>query len=288
LHIERIGNRFGMLVCDECHHLPAATTRQIAVMSIAPFRLGLTATPERVDGNEADLYELIGPICHRTEITDIEGVWLAPYQHEYVSVLLDPDERDAYVSAYAEYRQFARDNGVDFSQPTGWQEFIRICARSREGRSAFAAYRMQKRLARASRAKLRAVWRLLRRHRHDQAIVFTDDNATAYTIGEVFILPVLTYRTRMSERKKMLEMFRSRELPFLVTSRVLNEGVDVPDVAVAIVVSGSGSIREHVQRLGRILRPRDGKRAILYELVSEETSEQFTSERRRQHLAYQR
>jgi superfamily II DNA or RNA helicase len=67
---------------------------------------------------------------------------------------------------------------------------------------------------------------------------------------------------------------------------VLNEGVDVPDASVAVVISGSGSVREHVQRLGRILRRKDGKRAVLYELVSAGTSETYTSERRREHDAY--
>ena len=67
---------------------------------------------------------------------------------------------------------------------------------------------------------------------------------------------------------------------------MLNEGVDIPDANVAIVVSGSASVREHVQRLGRILRARDGKRAVLYELVTAATTETFTSERRREHSAY--
>jgi superfamily II DNA or RNA helicase len=72
----------------------------------------------------------------------------------------------------------------------------------------------------------------------------------------------------------------------VVTSKVLNEGVDIPEANVAIVSSGSGSVREHVQRLGRILRKRDGKRARLYELVTTGTSEAFTSDRRREHVAY--
>jgi superfamily II DNA or RNA helicase len=72
----------------------------------------------------------------------------------------------------------------------------------------------------------------------------------------------------------------------VVTSRVLNEGVDVPDANVAVVLSGSGSVREHVQRLGRVLRKREGKRAILYELVTKDTVETHTSNRRREHSAY--
>jgi superfamily II DNA or RNA helicase len=67
----------------------------------------------------------------------------------------------------------------------------------------------------------------------------------------------------------------------VVASRVLNEGVDVPEASVAIVLSGTGSRREYVQRLGRILRRREGKRAVLYEVVAEATSEEQVSRRRR-------
>ena len=72
----------------------------------------------------------------------------------------------------------------------------------------------------------------------------------------------------------------------LATSRVLNEGVDLPSAEVAIVLSGTGTVREHVQRLGRILRPGHGKRAVLYEIVAAGTAEVRTSARRRRHDAY--
>ena len=72
----------------------------------------------------------------------------------------------------------------------------------------------------------------------------------------------------------------------MVTSKVLNEGVNVPEANVAIVLSGSGSVREHVQRLGRILRKAENKRATLYELVAAGTTEERTSDKRREHVAY--
>jgi superfamily II DNA or RNA helicase len=287
-HMENIGDRFGLLICDECHHLPAPSTRMAAVMSMAPFRLGLTATPERTDGQESDLYDLLGPLCHRVEINQLEGRYLAPYRLEHLSIILDPDEREAYDNAYQHYKTYARNSGINFGRKEGWSQFIMYCARSKEGRAAYAAYRMQKKLARASRAKLRQVWEILRSHRTERIILFTDDNATAYTIAETFFLPVITHKTKLTERKNILDRFRDGTLPYLVNSRVLNEGVDVPDVSVGVIVSGSGSVREHVQRLGRILRPKEGKQATLYELVSEDTAEQFTSERRRQHTAYQK
>lgn len=102
-----------------------------------------------------------------------------------------------------------------------------------------------------------------------------------------FFLPVLTHQTKPEERNAFLNGFRDGTYSILVTSKVLNEGIDVPEANVAIIVSGSGSVREHVQRLGRILRKREGKQAVLYELISKQTGEYFVNKRRRQHNAYE-
>src|SRR5690606_11488602 len=124
---------------------------------------------------------------------------------------------------------------------------------------------------------------LLAAHRDDRTLVFTQDYATAYAVSRRFLIPAITHLTKVKERSEILERFASGQYGAIVTSKVLNEGVDVPDASVAIVISGSGSVREHVQRLGRIPRRKDNKRAILYELVSAGTSETFTSQRRRDH-----
>jgi superfamily II DNA or RNA helicase len=65
---------------------------------------------------------------------------------------------------------------------------------------------------------------------------------------------------------------------------VLNEGIDVPDADVGIVVGGTQGIREHVQRVGRLLRPAAGKRATVYELIADDTTEGRDAQRRRQGL----
>ena len=113
-----------------------------------------------------------------------------------------------------------------------------------------------------------------------------DSDAMAYEIGRTFCFPVITHSTKAVERKSWLDGFREGIYPVLVASRVLNEGVDVPEASIGIVVSGSGSVREHVQRLGRILRGRPGKQAILYELVNSGTAEVYAMKRRRGHSAY--
>ena len=150
IHVERWGHRFGLLVFDECHHLPGASYMASAIGSIAPYRLGLTATPERADGQEMLLDSLIGPIVYRREIKELSGEFLADYQTQRLYVELTEEESMAYQQARDHYRQFCSDRGISMSGPQGWQRFIQETSRSREGRSAFQAYREQRRLALAA------------------------------------------------------------------------------------------------------------------------------------------
>lgn len=286
MQVERWGHRFGLLVFDEVHHLPGPSFAAAATGSIAPFRLGLTATLERPDGAHQWLDELVGPVVYRQEITDLAGDFLAPYRTEVLTVHLGPDDRAAYAAAEAQWRGFVSSRGIRLGGQGGWAHFLRETARSAEGRAAFRAWRQAREIVQAAPAKLRLLAELLRRHKDGRVIVFTHDNATVYAISRALLVPAITHQTDVKERRALLEAFASGELPVIVTSRVLNEGVDVPAADVAVVLSGSATVREHVQRLGRILRPREGKQAILYELVVEESHEARTSARRRDHAAY--
>jgi superfamily II DNA or RNA helicase len=204
-----------------------------------------------------------------------------------IEVPLTPDEQARHDEARARYLAFIRQRGIRFDVPEGWARFLAESQRTDEGRAAYRGYREQRRIALTSSAKQDVLWRILLEHREDRVIVFTDDNETVYTLARRLLLPALTHHTPVPERKALLAAFASGELPVLLTSRVLNEGVDVPEARVGVVLSGSGSVREHVQRLGRILRQRPGKRALLYEVCSAQTAEASISERRRQHRAYQ-
>ena len=102
-----------------------------------------------------------------------------------------------------------------------------------------------------------------------------------------YLVPPITHQTKTKERKQILERFHRGDYTIVVTSQVLNEGVDVPAAAIGIVLSGTGSTRENVQRLGRILRKHGDKSAILYEVVARGTGEEMTSDRRRQHGAFE-
>jgi superfamily II DNA or RNA helicase len=291
LQAEHLGSRFGLLVFDECHHLPAPSYRQCARFSLAPFRLGLTATPER-DASEADpdgrsaYGPLIGPIVYEKDITELAGVHLAPYETQILEVGLSDEERAVYLDHRVVYTAFLRKHGINMGSPEGFRTFIERAARSAEGAAAMQAYRAQRALSFLPQGKMALLAELLLRHANDRAIIFTNDNTAAYRISSDFLLPVITHQTKMRERIDILQGFRNHTYAALVTAKVLNEGVDVPDANVAIVVSGSGSIREHVQRLGRVLRKRPDKEAQLYELVTAKTGEAYTSSKRREHDAY--
>jgi superfamily II DNA or RNA helicase len=286
LHMERYGARFGMVVFDEVHHLPGPSYSGAAEACLAPFRLGLTATLERTDGQHEGLLDWVGPVVYRKSIKELSGDFLAEYTTEIVKVALSPEEQEAYEAARSAFRTFCASRGLRLGGPGGWGRFLREAARSNEGRRALAGWRESRRILQGNEAKLGVLEHLLRKHVDRRCIVFTNDNDTVYTISRRLLLPAITHQTDVKERRRYLEAFSTGELPVLVTSRVLNEGVDLPSADIAIVLSGTGTVREHVQRLGRILRRREGKQALLYELVVEGSAEENTSKRRRNHEAY--
>lgn len=278
--MERLGNRFGLVIFDECHHLPSSVYRYAAELTIAPFRLGLTATPERADGAETLLERLIGPFVLRRETHELAGEYLADYSVVRLRVELSEEERAAYEREREIFRSFLREKGIALSTLRGFQTFVAASARSPEGRRAMMAYRESKRIALGTDSKMRVLAELLQRHRREKVLIFTAENEMVYRISQKFLIPSITHATGIKERRAWLEAFNRGEVLALATSKVLNEGVNIPDASVAVVLSGSGSTREHIQRLGRILRKLPGKEAVLYEVITQDTTEENISQRR--------
>jgi superfamily II DNA or RNA helicase len=286
IHMEHLGARFGLVVFDECHHLPGPTYALSARLCLAPLRLGLTATPERADGRNAELDTLVGPLVYRRDISELAGEYLAEYEVVRLEVELEPEERAEHDEERSIYVKFLNQNGIRIGSASGFRDFVMRSAQTGDGRRAMRAYRRQREIGFMARKKFDYLEHLLDRHRHDRALIFTQDNATAYRVSRRFLIPIITHQTRVTERSEILAGFHAGTYGAVVTSKVLNEGVDVREASVAIVLSGSGSVREHVQRLGRVLRKSGDKRAVMYELVTAKTAETGTSDRRREHDAY--
>jgi superfamily II DNA or RNA helicase len=282
-HMPRIGRDFDLLVVDEAHHFGVGVRDEALEMSVAPYRLGLTATPPD-EPTLTRLSELIGPVVYRLTVADLAGTWLADFDLVVIQLGLTREERERYASdrrVFADVnRRFRR------LHPQGtWQEFVFAASQSPEGRAALSAWRRTQRLVSFTRAKADAVRRLLERHSQARVLIFTADNESAYAIArENLVMPITCEITR-AERARALEAFGKGELRALVSARVLNEGIDVPDADVAIIVAGVHGQREHVQRVGRLLRPTPGKRAVVYELITMATGEARKAQERRRGLA---
>ncbi len=274
--------RFGLLIFDECHHLPAPTYRLIAESAFTPLRLGLSATPERSDMTHLGLEGLIGPEVYRRSPAELtEGRYLAQFKEVCIDISLSSEDEARYAEQRRIYRSFLQHRHIVIRSPEEFQQkIIFLSARDPEARKAMLAWREARNIAMNTPAKYIEIERLLRLHSADQVILFSEYNHVVDEISRRFCLPSITYKTPTEERRVILERFRSGQYSKLVSGRVLNEGVDVPDCRVAIIVSGNSTKREYIQRLGRILRPKAGQ-ALLYELVTSSTMEEDIAKRRK-------
>jgi superfamily II DNA or RNA helicase len=279
----RIGAHFELLVVDEAHHFGTGIRDEALEMSIAGQRLGLTATPPG-EPARSRLGELLGPIVYQLGIADLAGTWLADFDLLIVHLGLSRAERASYDEdrrVFTEVnRRFRR-----LDPHATWQEFVSVASQSAEGRAALSAWRRNRQLLQFTQAKAAAVGALLERHREARVLIFTADNEAAYAIAREHLVMPITCDISRPEREAALSAFRAGTFRSLVSSRVLNEGIDVPDAGVAIVVGSAQGEREYVQRIGRLLRPMQGKRAVIYELVTSATSEVRRATERRRALA---
>lgn len=274
-------------------------------MCAAPFRLGLTATYPEGAPDEADtpspqnrshlrqfvrdqpdpaalLTELVGPVLYRKHIDELTGAQLAEYRTERIRVDLTSEERQTYDHAYLVYTGYVRESRLrERHGVRWWDEFTRRSAYEAEARRAKVAELKLKEIVHQATGKLMILDRLLREHFDQHLLIFTAHNRFAYQIARQYLIPVITHQTKAAERKAILEGFQEGLYRAIVTSKVLNGGVDVPEAKVAIVLGGSASAREYVQRLGRVLRKRGNKQAVLYEVIARKTVDERIARRRR-------
>lgn len=279
-HMPRIGNRFALLVVDEAHHFSHGQRTELLEMSTAPFRLGLTATPPESPIASDTLAELVGPICFETTVNDLRGSYLADFDHSRVSVHLTEEEQRCYERHIRCFRQ-ARKMASWGAGELPWPVLIARLQALPGGARAISSFRIAEQLVSYPAAKANMLRRLLDSFQARRVLCFTADNRTAYQVARDHLLWPITCDIGRPEREEAMNLFREGKLRGLVSARVLNEGYDVPDADVAIIISAKLGVREHVQRMGRVLRPRPGKRAAIVELVCHGTLETRRAQRRR-------
>lgn len=286
IHMAELGNRFGLIIFDECHHLPGPVRQDAARMSAALMRLGLTATPERSDGRHVELDELIGPVVYEMPISAARGRTLADYEVVRIPVQLSAKEQARYDGLSREVRGYVMRRHEEDSKYC-WEDLCAETGHTPEARRAMKAYFAKKAVEDRAEEKLRVLEDLFRLHAPEPCIVFAGSNAMARDVSRRFLIPCLLSHCGKKERLEVLQGLEDGTYPALVANRVLDEGVDLPEVKVAMVIGGTASSRQAKQRLGRVLRRSGNAQAVLYEVVSAGTTEEQRSRQRRKSDAYQ-
>lgn len=278
--LDAFGHRFGVLVVDEAHHFAHGLRTEALEMCTAPIRLGLTATPPDPGSDAAArLTALLGPVVFDRGVAEL-GAHLAPLVVHRHMVDLDDDERAAYQRDVAPFL-LVRAELLRRQPWLDWAGCLKQVARMPQGRELLAAFRRASSVATLPRAKVALAERLLHEVTGERVLLFCATADDAYRLGQALLTPVVTAETPRLERVAILEAFARAELRGLASARVLNEGVDVPEASVAIVAGGSLGQREHVQRIGRVLRPRPGKQAVVHEIVTLDTIDEARDRARR-------
>jgi superfamily II DNA or RNA helicase len=277
IHMKAIGNRYRLIVYDEAHHLPGPVQHESALDCLAPMRLGLSATPERADGRDGLMADLIGPVVYAEELADARGRTLADYAIVRVPIYLTEAEQAEFDELSRSIRHYVaarrrEEPGFD------WQEMARRSRTDPEAREVLRRWRRKLAIVNRSAEKLRVL----------EDVVFTASNRMALDVSARFLVPALTAHSDKHERNRVLDAFAAGHIKALAACEVLNEGWDAPAVKVGVVLGGDRGVREAVQRLGRLLRRSGDRAARLYEVVVQETPDVARARRRGRTDAYRR
>jgi superfamily II DNA or RNA helicase len=274
-YISKLAPHFGLLIIDEVHHLPAEKFKAVALGSPAPKRLGLSATPYREDGKHIELFPLMGGVVyHRSPAELAEEGYLAQYEVITIRVGLKPDEKKKYLELKKRYRALV-----------GMAKFEDVLNAARRGDSrALEALRLateMRKIVQMSRSKVEKVKEIVEKERGSKMIVFAHYVDLAKQIAREVNGLLLTGEADNAERDRVLKSFRESREGVLVVTTVGDEGLNIPDASVGILVAGTSSPRQFVQRLGRLLRPAPGKVARLYEIITRGTAEEIHAKKRK-------
>jgi len=227
---------WGLIIYDEVHLLPAPVFRAVSSLQ-AKRRLGLTATLVREDGKERDVFALIGPRKYDVPWKDLERQGFIA-QAECIEIRVPLAESESY----------------DYSA---------------------ASQRRAFRIASENPNKLPVVAHLLEKHADASVLIIGQYLNQLKEIARRFDIPLLTGSTPQRDRDRLFAAFKRGDIKHLVVSKVANFAVDLPDASVAIQISGTfGSRQEEAQRLGRVLRPKQGgNQAVFYTIVTDRSVE---------------
>jgi superfamily II DNA or RNA helicase len=213
--------QYDLMIFDECHHAPASQFYKTAMRCNSYYRLGLTATPKRTDGNELKFIAAIGKIVATKSVIDLinEGYLARPTF------------------------KFIKAKQMEGSQPKTYADAYK--------KQIVGNYHRNEQIATEAIAMIndsRNVLIIVTHINHGKSL-------QKLIPGSKFI----SGTTKQHEREQALKDFREKKLKCMI-STVMNEGIDVIGLdAILLAASGKSPIRL-IQAIGRALRNEPGKR----------------------------
>lgn len=277
---EHVKNYFSkddtFLIADECHRYGSRENSKIFNVNYS-YTLGLSATPERYGdlGFEEKIAPNLGKIIYRYSYNDAlrDGI-IPPYKLVSMKVKLTKQE----YHQYEEYTdQISKVNRILFSRypelktvkPT---EFFKKLGSLYEKThdnlipKYTSLLNARKGIIHTSKSKLEALkWLISNENLRDERVLIFHERIEVaekifeYLKGKNYKVGIYHTSLPFDKRLENISNYRKGDINILVSCRALDEGFDVPESNTGIIVAGTSSVRQWIQRMGRILRRTPGK-----------------------------
>ncbi|MCL5067227.1 MAG: DEAD/DEAH box helicase [Thaumarchaeota archaeon] len=278
-HLELV-EKADAVILDEVHHLGAvgALTRLLPVIKKKEFVLGLSSVPEREDdAHEVFLEEF--PICFDLSLGEAlrEGI-VSPLEVIRIPAEMKPQEKRKYEEYTEKIQKAFRFCGPEINR---WMGCFDPKTKQFPGRQGMLAMSRRKKLLSQIESKREAIQSIISRHEGEMIILFAESVEAIEEIKQTLTernIPSETFHSKTEpwRRMEILNEWGSK-FDVLLSCRALEEGLDVKEVSVGILITSGKSKRQFVQRIGRVVRPVKGKVAKFYVVYCPETVEETYS-----------
>lgn len=270
-------DRVHAVVVDEVHHLGArgALRRLLPKLKQKEYVLGLSSVPEREDHTH-ELFLREFPVCYELGLGDaIRNRYVSPLKVINVPAKMTDKELQEYTVLTQRIQRAFKFCGPDLRR---WNNHYDQASKQFVGRLGMWSLIKRKKLLSDIFAKKEEVLKIIKAHPFKRIILFSEsvpaiEHLRAYLIENEVKCETFHAGTFPWKRERIFEKW-GEDFQVLLSCRALDEGIDVKEVAIGILLTNGRSKRQFIQRIGRIIRPMENKRAEFYVVYSPDTVEE--------------
>ena len=260
---------FDMVIFDEIHNY--GTTRLMPYLEY-PFRykIGLSATVERMDNAHWEILKHFGyNVFKYSPHQAIQEGILNPFRFFNIAVEMDLESYEEYLDLTQQLNEIMMAGG-------GFQKLMR--SKSGLKYKMLGLMNKRKQLVNNYQRKFDVVKIICEKYPNEKTLVFNQYNSQTNKIYWHLLESGISARIVHSdiakeERNKTLTDFKNDKFNVLLTTRVLDEGYNLPAISCAVIMAGDSTAKQTIQRMGRVLR-RKKKESVLFQIYCRGTMEE--------------